>query len=124
MVTLVEHDRRTAALISGNVKTLGFGQVEVLAASVAGTLARSPVAPYDVAFLDPPYPLENADVEAALQSLVDHGWLSPGALVVVERSARGPAPAWPSAIEPGRDKKYGETLLRYGHAVPHSSPQE
>jgi 16S rRNA (guanine966-N2)-methyltransferase len=124
VVTLVEHDRRTAALISGNVKTLGFGQVEVLAASVASTLARTPVAPYDVVFLDPPYPLGNADVEAALQSLVDHGWLSPGALVVVERSARGAAPEWPSAIEPGRDKKYGETLLRYGHAVPHSSPQE
>ena len=57
VVTLVEQDRRTAALISGNVKTLGFGQVEVLAASVAGTLARTPVAPYDVVFLDPPYPL-------------------------------------------------------------------
>ncbi len=89
VVTLVEHDRRTAALISGNVKTLGFGQVEVLAASVASTLARTPVAPYDVVFLDPPYPLANADVEAALQSLVDHDWLSPGALVVVERSVRG-----------------------------------
>src|SRR6188472_3732457 len=75
VVTLVEQDRRTAALISGNVKTLGFGEVE-----------------------------------AALQSLVDHDWLSPGALVVVERSVRGAAPEWPSGIEPGRDKKYGETL--------------
>ena len=124
VVTLVEHDRRTAALISGNVKALGFGQVEVLAASVASTLARTPVAPYDVVFIDPPYPLPNDEVEAALQALVDRDWLSPGALVVVERSARGAPPAWPSAIEPGRDKRYGETLLRYGHAATHSSPQE
>ena len=32
-----------------------------------------------------------------------------------DRSADA-APEWPSAIEPGRDKKYGETLLWYGHA--------
>ena len=67
VVTLVEHDRRTAALIPDNVKTLGFGQVEVLAASVASTLARTPVAPYDVVFLDPPYPVANDEVEEALQ---------------------------------------------------------
>lgn len=124
VVTLVEHDRRTASLISGNVKALGFGQVEVLATSVTSTLARTPVAPYDVVFIDPPYPLPNAEVEAALRALVDHDWLSPGSLVVVERSTRGAPPAWPAGIEPGRDKRYGETLLRYGHAASHPSPQE
>jgi 16S rRNA (guanine966-N2)-methyltransferase len=125
VVTLVEQDRRTASLISANVKALGFGQVEVLATSVAATLARTPVAPYDVVFLDPPYPLSNEEVEAALHALVDRSWLSAGSLVVVERSARGEPPAWPSAIAPGRDKKYGETLLRYGHAArPVTSPQE
>ncbi len=124
VVTLVEHDRRTASLISGNVKTLGFGQVEVLAASVASTLARTPVAPYDVVFADPPYPLPNAEVEAALQDLVDRDWLSPGSLVVVERSARGTPLTWPSAIEAGRDKRYGETMLRYGHAATHASLEE
>jgi 16S rRNA (guanine966-N2)-methyltransferase len=107
------------------VKTLGFAQVEVLAHSVAATLARTPVAPYDVVFLDPPYPLANEDVEAALDALVAHDWLTPGAMVVVERSARGEPPAWPSAIEPTKDRKYGETLLRYGHAArPVSSIEE
>jgi 16S rRNA (guanine966-N2)-methyltransferase len=47
---------------------------------------------------------------------VDHDWLASGAMVVVERAARGPAPAWPEGLQPGRDKRYGETLLRYGHA--------
>jgi 16S rRNA (guanine966-N2)-methyltransferase len=125
VVTMVEQDRRTAGLIGANVKALGFAQVEVLAHSVAATLARTPVAPYDVVFLDPPYPLANEDVEAALDALVEHDWLTPGAMVVVERSSRGEPPAWPSAIEPAKDRKYGETLLRYGHAArPVSSIEE
>ena len=125
VVTLVEQDRRTAALIGANVKSLGFAQVEVLATSVAATLARTPVAPYDVVFLDPPYPLPNEEVEAALDALVERDWLTPGSMVVVERSARGEPPAWPSAIQSAKDRKYGETLLRYGHAArPVSSTEE
>ena len=125
VVTMVEHDRRTAALIGANVKTLGFAQVEVLATTVATTLARSPVAPYDVVFLDPPYPLPNEEVEATLDALVERDWLTPGSMVVVERSSRGEPPAWPSAIQGTKDRKYGETLLRYGHAArPVSSIEE
>jgi 16S rRNA (guanine966-N2)-methyltransferase len=116
VVTLVEQDRRTAALISDNVRTLGFNHVEVLSTWVATALLRTPVAPYDVVFLDPPYPLPNAEVEAALAALVDHEWLSPGAMVVVERASRGAPPDWPTGLTAGRDRKYGETLLRYGHA--------
>lgn len=42
--------------------------------------------PYDLAFLDPPYGRGLA--EKALESLRDGGWLNPGALAVVEESAR------------------------------------
>ena len=124
VVTLVEQDRRTAALISGNVKALGFSHCEVVNANVAGALLREPVAPYDVVFLDPPYPLPNAEVENALSALADHGWLTPGAMVVVERSSRDPLPDWPKGLFGGRDKRYGETLLRYGHAAQTDVPAE
>lgn len=118
VVTLVEQDRHTASLIGQNVKTLGFHHVEIVNAGVAATLLRSPVAPYDVVFLDPPYPTANAEVEHVLAALVAHDWLSPAALIVVERASRGEPPAWPEGLAPGRDRKYGETLLRYGHAGP------
>lgn len=116
VVTLVEHDKRTAALISQNARTLSLDRIEVLAANVSATLARHPVAPYDIVFADPPYPLSNEEVESDLAALVAQGWLSPDALVIVERRARGPHPQWPAGIEAGRDRRYGETLLRYGHA--------
>lgn len=118
VVTLVEQDRRTAALISANARGLGFGKANVVPSAVSSVLGRPPAAPYDVAFLDPPYPLQEEHLAADLQALVEHDWLVPGALVVVERSSRSPEPVWPRGFTDQRQKKYGETVLWYGHAAP------
>lgn len=117
VVTLVEHDRRTAALIRDNVRTLGFTQVEVLATSVARALLTPPRAPYDVVFCDPPYALGDDALTEDLTALCDHGWLERGALVVVERSARSGPVVWPKGVTGDRTRKYGETALWYGHAA-------
>ncbi|HET8716385.1 MAG TPA: 16S rRNA (guanine(966)-N(2))-methyltransferase RsmD [Nocardioidaceae bacterium] len=117
VVTLVEHDRRTAGLIRRNVSSLGLSRVDVLVASVPRTLATPPVAPYDVVFLDPPYPLPDAEVDAALTALVRNGWLAAGALVALERASRSAEPRWPDGLVAQRSKKYGETTLWYGHAA-------
>jgi 16S rRNA (guanine966-N2)-methyltransferase len=124
VVTLVEQDRRTAALISSNARALGFVKANVMAASVGSTLRRPPAAPYDVAFLDPPYPLADEAVADDLRALVDQAWLVPGALVVVERSSRSPEPGWPDGFTGIREKRYGETVLWYGHAASTPAPEE
>lgn len=116
VVTLVEQNKKTAALIGSNAAALGFGRANVLASAVATALAKPPAAPYDIAFLDPPYPLEEDSLAADLASLVDNVWLVPGALVIVERSARSPEPTWPVGFEDVRSRKYGESTLWYGHA--------
>ena len=86
--------------------------------SVATTLRRVPRAPYDLVFLDPPYPLTApTTVESDLTRCVDHDWLVPGALVVVERSSRSTAPAFPEGFSDVRERHYGETTLWYGHAA-------
>jgi 16S rRNA (guanine966-N2)-methyltransferase len=36
---------------------------------------------------------------------------------VVERGNRGEAPTWPDGIVTDREKRYGETVLWYGHAA-------
>ena len=117
VVTLVEQDRRTASMISANARDLGFNKAHVVTAPVAGALARSPAAPYDVAFLDPPYAQPEDDLAADLIALVDQDWLVPGAMVVVERGSRGGEPAWPDGFGESREKKYGETVLWYVHAA-------
>jgi 16S rRNA (guanine966-N2)-methyltransferase len=122
IVTLVEQDRRTASVIAGNARTLGFNRANVVSGAVAGVLQRPPAAPYDVAFLDPPYLVDDEALARSLQNLADHGWLVPGALVIVERSSRSPEPRWPPGFTDVRHKRYGETTLWYGHAAPRSSP--
>jgi 16S rRNA (guanine966-N2)-methyltransferase len=118
VVTFVEQDRRAAALIARNVETLGASRAGVTASSVAAALRKAPAAPYDIVFADPPYPLPDEEVTAALSGLVAGDWLVPGALVVVERSVRGPELMWPDGLAGDRSKKYGETMLWYGHAAP------
>jgi 16S rRNA (guanine966-N2)-methyltransferase len=123
VVSLVEQDRRTATTIVTNAKTIGFHKADVVAASVASTLGRHPAAPYDVVYLDPPYPCPDTAVTTDLAALSRHGWLVPGALVVVERSARSPAPAWPEGLRALKERRYGDTTLWYGHAAAESHDQ-
>ena len=120
VVTLIEHNRRTSGLIRSNARTIGFPGADVVSATVSTTLRRSPAAPYDVIFVDPPYPMPTHDVEGDLRLLDEHDWLVPGAMVVVERSIRSDPPTFPDGFTDVRERRYGETTLWYGHAAPAS----
>jgi 16S rRNA G966 N2-methylase RsmD len=63
---------------------------------------------------DPPYGVDETEITALLHGLVEHGWLAPDALVVVERSTRAPEPTWVNGITGERSRRYGETTLWYG----------
>ena len=88
----------------------------MVAPAVSRVLGRHPRAPYDVVFADPPYPMDNAELEEALALLVAHDWVAPGSVLVVERSARSVEPAWPEGLVRERSKDYGETVLWYVRA--------
>jgi 16S rRNA (guanine966-N2)-methyltransferase len=115
-VTFVESDRRTSRLVYENAKTLGFHRAHVMTVPVGSALDRQPPAPYDIVFSDPPYHLSDETVAGDLALLDSHGWVVPGGMVVVERSARSPQPTWPDGYTDTRERKYGETTLWYGHA--------
>lgn len=111
-VLLVEQAREAARVCRRNVADLGLGAtVEVRARAVAAVLAQAPDEPYDLVLADPPYPLPEDDLAAALGQLLEQDWLADGAVVVVERSARGAEPAWPDGLVRFDERRYGDTVL-------------
>jgi 16S rRNA (guanine966-N2)-methyltransferase len=119
-VTLVERDTSAARLIRANAKALGLDEVTVLA-SAAASVASSPPegGGHDVGFLDPPYATVAATLATLLTSLTRSGWLNPGAVVVVERARRDGDWTWPAGFEHLRARRYGDTMLWYGHLPSH-----
>ena len=65
-------------------------------------------------FADPPYSFGEQQLGVLLATLAEPQWLADGAVVVVERSARGSEPRWPDTIESVKQKRYGEGVLWYG----------
>ncbi len=116
-VVLVERDRASAEVIRANAAAVGLPGVRVVPASVTAHLTGV-AEPYDLVLADPPYEMAGPEVEAFLELLTD-GWLTPMAVVVVERATRGGAFTWPTGLVALREKAYGGTTLWYGQAAPH-----
>jgi 16S rRNA (guanine966-N2)-methyltransferase len=83
----VDDGAEARALIRENVATLGLGGVTRIFRRDATKLGPAhPIEPFSLVFADPPYGREFA--AAALIAARDGGWLTPGALIVVEEAAK------------------------------------
>lgn len=117
-VTLVDSHPDAVRAMTRNVRSLEGSlphapAIEVVKKTVAAFL-NSPATAYDLVFLDPPYDLASADLEAALAALAP--WLSADAWVMLERSTRSHPPQWPAGVEGFETKTYGETILYFARA--------
>jgi 16S rRNA (guanine966-N2)-methyltransferase len=117
-VLLVESDASAATTIRTNAAATGLVGAEVRGDRVELLVARgASTAPYDVVFLDPPYDLSDDVLRDVVTDLLGGGWLSAGALVIVERATRGGEWRWPAGVEADRSRRYGEATLWYGRAA-------
>ncbi|HZW44871.1 MAG TPA: 16S rRNA (guanine(966)-N(2))-methyltransferase RsmD [Dermatophilaceae bacterium] len=115
-VLLVESDWAAVAVIRKNIADLDLPGVDVgvRADTVERALLSGPVsekARCNLVLVDPPYDVTEEALGDVLRLLVTHEWLSPDALVVVERSARSPEPRWPPGFEGAGERRYGETKM-------------
>jgi 16S rRNA (guanine966-N2)-methyltransferase len=112
-VLLVEAGPKAARAARENIAALeAASAVRLSTDRVERVLGTPPDAPFDVVFADPPYDAADARIDELLEALTK-GWLAPDAVVVVERSARGATPNWPSGLTPLSARRYGETMLCY-----------
>src|SRR5215217_1147200 len=103
----VDNGAEARALLRNNVEALGLGGVTKVYRRDATNLGPAhPMEPFSLAFLDPPYGRGLA--EKALASLRDGGWLTAGALLVVEE-AKAAAFAAPDGFEELERRAYDDT---------------
>lgn len=114
---LVEKDGKAAAVCIKNAQLLtkalekeGFFdfQIRVAHKPVSAFLAANDLL-FDLVFVDPPYEISNAEVEANLEALLPK--LTKSAVVMVERSNRGEKLSVPSGYVLDEEKSYGDTNI-------------
>jgi 16S rRNA (guanine966-N2)-methyltransferase len=109
---LVDEGAQARGLIRENVDALGLGAVARLFKRDATRMGRiERIDPFSLVFCDPPYGRDLAP--RALASCAEGGWLTPGALVVVEE-AQGVEVALPEGFSEIDRRDYGETRVVFG----------
>lgn len=109
----VETEAAARGAIRTNVEALQLYGCTKLHRRDATDLGKKPEkvgAPFDVAFLDPPY--EKGLGERALAKLAEGGWLADDALIVLEEARRAPfeAPAGFTVLD---QLEAGDTVVRF-----------
>ena len=110
-VQFVEFNKLAFSHINRSLVDFGVdkGKCSVLNLSFDVFLARPPVQPYDVVFLDPPF--DSDFLSAAVRILANTGWLSRDAVVCIEQSAQIPMLEVPRHWAVHRERKIGQSLL-------------
>ena len=108
-VLFVDDGAEARALLRGNVDALGAGGATKVYRRDATRLGPAhPMEPFSLIFLDPPYGKGLA--EQALISAHDGGWLTSGALIVVEEATESGFAA-PGGFAEIERRDYGDTQL-------------
>lgn len=113
----VDEGAEARALLRENATTLGLGGTSKIFRRDATKLGEPrPLAPFSLAFLDPPYGQGLAT--AALNSARTGGWLTPDALIVVEEATKAQFAA-PGGFRELDRRRYDDTefvFLRLGES--------
>ena len=105
----IEDDASARGVIRRNVEALGLtGATKIWRRDATRLGPAGNITPFDLVFCDPPYGKELG--ARALQSAAEGGWLTPGAVAVLEERA-GEPPGWPQGLAEIDRRRYGDTEI-------------
>lgn len=105
----VEKDAKAAVCLNGNAKTLGVeNRCRVVADDVVKVLARRPVHPYDIIFVDPPY--GQSLLGPSLRNILRYSWLTDDGFLIAEVEKHLPLPE-PKGLILETERLYGQTRI-------------
>ena len=117
-VTFVDNDRRAQALIADNLARCGVeGGYAIIRASVAvaiDDLGATPVEPFDIILLDPPY--DDPQVDAVVAAAGDV--LAPDGVLVLEHARRRAVPDAAGRLTRVRQVTSGDSTLSFYSCPP------
>lgn len=106
----VESSREACGVILENLTAAGLrGRGDVRRRDADRFVGRPATAPFDLAFLDPPYARGLRFVARILGKLGSGGWIRTGGTVVVE--AASGSVEWPPGFRETRTRRFGRTQL-------------
>lgn len=125
-VDLVENSSAAVRIIARNIAATGLpARVHCLSASryLSTRTSEALRGDVDLVLIDPPYDADESDLEEVLTLLGP--WITPDALIVVERSTRSPEPTWPDFLVREDERSWGETRAWFaGPPVPETHDDE
>ena len=107
----VDESAEARGLIGRNADSLGvIGQCKIWRRDATKLGPCAPQTPFDLVFIDPPY--GKGMGEKALASLVEGGWLTPGAVAVLEEAEKAAVGNVPN-LRLLDQRTYGDTQVRF-----------
>jgi 16S rRNA (guanine966-N2)-methyltransferase len=110
----IEESAEGRGLIRTNVEAFGLtGRTKIFRRDATALGDAGTLMPFGLVFADPPY--GKGLGERALRSALAGGWLTPGALCIVEEKASTPFEPGPGFVTLD-ERGYGETVIRFMQA--------
>jgi 16S rRNA (guanine966-N2)-methyltransferase len=112
LVEAIESNSVSAQVCEDNLD--GVGKFKVHAKTVFEFLNHTASKPYEIIYIDPPYEVDNVEVEKILKKILTLGLLSKFGLVAIERDAKAKTFSWPDGLSELKVRSYGAGAIHYG----------